>query len=102
MPEAAPLPAIVFAKLQGNRQMTLGGPSGLETSRWVFDCHALDYESAESLAIIVRDVLETFTGTLPDGSKILDAKQVGELQVFEEAPLTYTVPLEVLILGGDA
>lgn len=52
---------------------TLDGPTSMVTARVQIDTWAQAYGDAKALAKAVKDILDAYTGTLPDGTHVDDA-----------------------------
>lgn len=58
------LPAIVLTRISGGRDYHMLDASGLVQSRIQVDCFATDYASAKYTARAVRDVINSYSGTV--------------------------------------
>lgn len=61
--QGATPPRIVLHRISGNRDMHMGGPSGLVESRVQFDCYGTSYLSAKGVARAVEALLSGYSGT---------------------------------------
>lgn len=95
MPEKAPLPAIVLTQIAGAGLPTLNGPDPLHTARIQASCYATTYAQAKNLARAVRNLLEVYTGTLPDGTSVGNVILNLEADSFEEAPFLFHCPVDL-------
>ena len=95
MPEKAPLPAIVLTTVAGAGTPSLDGADPLHTARVQLSCYGRTYSDAKALARAVRNLLEGYCGTLPDGTHVGDAILNIEADTFEEAPFTFHCPVDL-------
>lgn len=101
MPEADPLPAIVYQEIFGEGTMTQDGPDPLQYSRMQFDVYGENYKSSKTLARALRQLLEGTTGQLADGTLLFSAERVSEIDTFEETPFVYRTTIDVHISYDD-
>lgn len=101
MPEAAPLPAIVYQEVHGDGTMSQDGPDPLQYSRMQFDCYGAKYGDAKQLARALRQLLEGTTGLLSDGTVLENAERISESDTFEDTPRIFRTMLEMKIVYGD-
>lgn len=94
MPEATPMPAIVYTTVAGAGYSTMDGATDLQSARLQFSCYGVSYSAAKQLASAVRAVLEGLKATLTDGTQVDFATRVLESDTFEEAPFIYHCPLD--------
>lgn len=94
MPEATPMPAIVYTTVAGAGFSTMDGASNLQSARLQFSCYGVSYSAAKELAGAVRSVLEGLKATLSDGTQVDNATRVLESDTFEEAPFIYHTPMD--------
>jgi hypothetical protein len=73
MPEATPLPAVVFHVIAGEEILALDGASGLRRYRIQFNSWACCAEPAAQLAESLWKLFSGMHSTLPDGTEIDDA-----------------------------
>jgi hypothetical protein len=96
------LPAIVYKEIHGNGEVTMDGPDQLQYSRMQFDCFGKVYGDSKKLARALRQELEAFTGTLPDGTVIEHMQRDSETDLFYEASGLYCAALDMKIVYQDS
>lgn len=62
--QGQPLPAVVFNRITGARDMTMAGPSGTAESLVQIDCYGETYAATKAVANAVRGVLSGYRGTV--------------------------------------
>lgn len=77
-----------------------GGPSGVTEMRVVFDCLALRYLDARTLARAVKTALNGFSGNLTDGSHVEDV-ETGMVDRFEDGSRVYCTSVHALVRYRD-
>lgn len=70
LPRGYVLPAIVVHRYNGAQEYAFTGPIGLREDQFQFDCYGNDSTSAEQVKELVRELIITFVGPLPDGTKV--------------------------------
>lgn len=101
MPEADPLPAIVYTQIHGDGVMSMDGPDPLKFARFQFSCYGATYRESKILARALLNLLENFTGALSDGTGIGNMERVGEMDAFHEAPYVFVTHVDVKITYDD-
>ncbi len=94
MPEEADLPGIVLSTISGEGNPSLDGADPLHYARVQISCFAMTFAQAKALARAVRNALEGWAGTLPDGTQVGDAILVSEPDGFEEGPFSFHCPVD--------
>jgi hypothetical protein len=94
LPEASPLPALVYSVLPGHSVNSVQGTDRCEMRRVQIDCFAKHYEDVKPVAQAVKDCVLEFRGTLDDGTMMSGALKVSETDAFEEAPFQYRASLD--------
>ena len=77
------------------------GPVGVATSRIVFDCKALRYLDARNLALAVKDALNGYSGTLPNGTRVFLAQSVNLVDRWEDGSRISCTAVHVLFQYKD-
>jgi hypothetical protein len=83
-PQGSASPRIVLYRIDGLRDMTMQGPSGLVSSRVQVDCIGTTYGSAKGAARAVAARLNGFSGW-PSGIRFEGCFLIGERDDFEDA-----------------
>jgi len=73
MPKGAAVPCIVLSRTATADTLTMQGATPLRGALLQLDCYGGTYYSARALSTAVRQVIESFTGTLPDGTLVQGA-----------------------------
>ena len=80
MPKDATLPAIVFNVVSTTDMgYTFQGASGLRTKRIQFDSYAKAYLDTISISDSIRTILESYSGTLEDGTVVQGCIVISEM-----------------------
>ena len=69
-PRGFVLPAVVVHQYGGNQDYDFTGPIDITEDQVQVDCYAQDSSGCRALRLSVKDLLEAFTGTLPDGTVV--------------------------------
>jgi hypothetical protein len=94
IPEATPLPAMAYAQIAGNSDVTMDGVSGFQTARLSFRCFAMTYGDAKTLATALRAVLDGLQTTLPDGTQVDLAARLLEEDEFDYDAFQYFTTID--------
>ncbi len=68
MPKGAAVPCIVLSRTATTDTLTIQGATPLRGALIQLDCYASTYYSARQLSTVARKLIESFQGTLPDGT----------------------------------
>lgn len=98
IPEGEQMPAIAYSTAAGEGFNTLDGATSSGTARIQFACFGDSGRNAAVLARAVRQLLQGFNGTLPDGTEVDTVLFSFELDAYEYAPgiFQHTIDLEFL------
>jgi hypothetical protein len=77
-------PCIVFNSPSYVPEYANNGVVGVSNTRIVFDCLAVTYLVARSLAETLAATLSAFTGTLPNGTRVFEAEVVNILDRWDD------------------
>jgi Protein of unknown function (DUF3168) len=69
-PKAATFPLIVVSRIATTDTNTVAGDVGFRNALFQVDCYAGDYYTSRSVAAAVRELLESYKGTLADGTVV--------------------------------
>jgi hypothetical protein len=70
LPRGYKLPAVAVHQYGGQQDYDLSGPVGVVEDQIQLDVYGLDSASCRAAAVACRDLLQSFTGTLPDGTTV--------------------------------
>src|SRR5206468_8976918 len=70
MPKETDLPAVVFYVAATTSVYSMQGASGLRAKRVAFDSYARKYSDAVAVSDAIRGLLQSFKGSLPDGTLV--------------------------------
>ena len=76
-------PFMVLTQIEGEHVTHHGGPAGLARSRLQVDCYAETEAVVEALADAVRQLMDTFTGSMGT-LDVRDCNLTGERDLYEE------------------
>jgi hypothetical protein len=65
-PQGASLPFLIFSRVGTTDLTTVDGPLGIREGLFQLVCYAPNYYTSRTVASTLRDLLITYTGTLPD------------------------------------
>jgi hypothetical protein len=65
-------PSATYQTISSVPDYTNDGPVGCVKARVQFDCFAAAYADAKSVSDAIRQTLDGYTGTLPDGTAVLN------------------------------
>lgn len=68
LPRGYTLPAIAVHRYGGAQDYDLSGPVGVKEDQIQLDVYGQDPDSASAAAVLVKALLEPYTGTLSDGT----------------------------------
>lgn len=77
-------PVIAYQVASDVSDYTLTLPTGVTTTRIVFDCLAQRYLDARNLALAVKAALTAYQGTLPDGTVVYFTEIVNLVDGFDD------------------
>lgn len=69
-PQGAVIPFLVFSRVSTADTYTMAGTTGLRDGLFQIVCYASTYYTSRSVADTVREALQNFTGSLPDGTVV--------------------------------
>lgn len=64
LPQPATLPAVVYMRISGPRDISLSGASGSGRARIRYNCWAETYDGAKELLVAVRDAIDGISGAV--------------------------------------
>lgn len=70
MPKGASVPCIVLSRTSTDDTYAMSGSMKFRGALFQFDCYAASYYPSRQLGDIVRHLLESYTGPLPDGTVV--------------------------------
>jgi hypothetical protein len=65
-PKGAVVPYIVLSRVATTDVYTMNGATGTRSALFQVDCYATDFYTSRSIALAVRELLESYRGNLPD------------------------------------
>lgn len=100
LPDESPLPAVTYQVIATTPLYALDERINLTRYRIQIDAWAAwpNYAQAKSLAEAIRVVLDGYSGSLPDGSRIDSIIQIGGTDLFEPSGNVHRVMAEYIIL----
>lgn len=90
IPQSPTYPLILYTKISGMRDHTLGGASGHAHPRFQVEAWAETYSGAKTLADAIRDALDDYSGTV-SGTVIHSCLIDSERDVYESEIEIYRV-----------
>lgn len=88
------MPGIALSQIAGAGIPTMDGPDPLHSARIQVSCYGMTYSDAKQLARAVRNALEGFSGSLPDGTQVGQTILASEMDAFEDAPFSFHCPID--------
>ena len=96
LPQAPGMPAVTYFKVSGLRHYGTAGPEGLSRPRIQIDCWARTYAAALSVAELVRQRLEGYSGAMGSAT-IQGVFFENEQEFFEAEPELYRVSRDYMV-----
>jgi hypothetical protein len=100
-PEDLSQPLIAYSSPSDVSENANDGPVGVATMRVVFDCYAPRYGDARSLALLLKALLNGYTGTLPDGTVVQLAESANLADRFDDGSRVSCTSFHALITYGE-
>lgn len=72
-PKGSVVPYIVLSRVATTDVYTTAGATGLRAALFQIDCYATSYYASRAISLAVREVLQSFSGNLPDTDKTVVA-----------------------------
>ncbi|HEX3739439.1 MAG TPA: DUF3168 domain-containing protein [Terriglobales bacterium] len=69
--KGASVPYLVFQRTATSDLYSMNGFAGVRDALFQVDCYATSYYASRSIAAAVREVLQSYKGTLPDSTQVL-------------------------------
>lgn len=73
MPKGAAVPCIVLSRTATQDTLTMQGATPLRGALMQLDCYGANYYSSRALSTVTRKLIESFAGSLPDGTSMQGA-----------------------------
>jgi len=96
VPEAPTYPCLSYQMISGLPSYTFQGRE-CEQARMQFDAWSDTYGGCKTVQKALRDVLDVYSGTLTDGTKLLGAFRGIGIDFFEDVPRSYRVMREYIL-----
>lgn len=93
VPETAALPCLSYQMVGGGNRYTLDKTSQ-QTRNVQFDAWAVRYGDCKTITRALRNVLDCYTGTLSDGTRVLSAFLTNEIDNWEFDGRSYRITVE--------
>jgi len=96
-------PLITYQSPSDVSQNAGDGPVGVAEMRIIFDCLALDYATARKLAQVLKAILNSYSGVLPDSesTRVYLAESANLADRWEDGSQIYCTSFHALITYGD-
>ena len=94
-------PCIAYSSPSETSDQGGSGPAGVGKTRVVFDCLALRYLDARTLAFLVKGLLNGYTGLLPDSTHVYLCQQANMADRFLDGSRIYCTSFHALIQYAD-
>lgn len=101
LPDDSPLPASTYQRISTTALYTLNDRVNVTKCRMQFDTWAKTYLDAKNLMKAINDVLDSYSGTLSDGTHIFGIQLYSCSDRFESAAHIYGVTADYVIQYAD-
>lgn len=98
IPANSALPCVTYQLISTVPEYCNDGPTGFTKSRIQVDTWANDYLDAKNLANAVRQTLDGYSGTLPDGTQVLSIMRDNATDLNDEDSRLMRVQTDWLVL----
>lgn len=85
-PNEATMPYIVYLQVSGQQVQSLAGANALTKASFRFQSYGANYKQAKQLTTAICGLLNGFTGTLTDGSRVQQTIKGNEAETAEPIP----------------
>lgn len=100
LPQGVAKASIVYTKISGEGDYTMRGPTGYARPRFQIDAWAPTIDAATSLANLIKDALDGFTGAVGGGANAVFVQGVfcaGEREDYDDASELFRVSRDYII-----
>jgi len=94
-------PCITYQTVSDVAGYTLTGIDGVTSTRIIFNCFAVRYLDAHSLALLVKSALAAYRGTLNDGSVVYETQVVNITDSYVDGSRIYKVSVHVVLTYAE-
>lgn len=102
LPDNPQYPALTYQTISTVRTYTNDGPLGCVQTRVQLDCWGKTYASLLPIAQAVTNVLDSYTGPLPNGVDVRDIQQDGSHETYEPDAFLYRIQADWLVISEEA
>lgn len=95
LPEGVDTPAVTYHRITTTRKRLLDGDADRTSSLMQFDVWSTSYAATKQVADILLNLLEGFTGTLPDGTELLSSELSSCHDLYESEARLYRVSMDL-------
>lgn len=101
MPQNATLPALVYQRIAGPREVTHSGRAGLARAVFSFSCWAQTYSAAKTLAAAVVAAFDGYSGAMGTSTDT-DATVINELDLEDDEVNLFRTVVDVALWYQEA
>lgn len=101
LPNTPTLPAITYQRISTVRDYATTGPVSLSRIRLQFDSWGRTYAQVKQTDLAIRASLETFSGTLPDGTQVSEIHVDSSQDLYEADAKYYRVSTDYIIFAVE-
>ena len=94
-------PCVTYQVASDVSGYNLSSADGCTQSRIIFNCISPRYLDARQLALAVKSVLTSYTGTLPDGTQVFETEIVNMQDGFDDGSRMSTVQVHSIFTYSD-
>jgi hypothetical protein len=94
-------PCITYQGVSEMNGYTLTGSDGVTDTRIIFNCYALRYLDARTLALAVKAALSAYSGTLPDGTVVYECQIANVVDGYDDGSRISKTSVHVLVTYAD-
>ncbi len=93
-----PTTSATYRVISAVEEMTNDGPTGFVKARIEYNTWATTYASSKALAVAIRDILNGYTGTLPDGTAVHNIWRDNSTDGFDQDSRLYRVQADYFVI----
>ena len=90
-------PLCTFQRISTSTQSVLSGPINFVTCRMQYDSWGHRYSDVKDVSAALNNVLNGYTGTLPNGTRVLDCVLDTSFDLYDSVALAYRVSSDYLV-----
>lgn len=101
LPDESVLPSVTYQRISTVRDYATTGPVSLSRIRLQIDTWSLTYAAAKQVDMAIRASLESFSGTLPDGTVVSEIQVDSSQDLYESSARYYRVSTDFIVYAFE-